>query len=317
MKRITVLLLIALLPVAPFSAAADNPSNQLQQLTAQLQKSPDDQGLREKIIALARTMNPPPQLPEEAERRMARGNAAFVGAKSASDYKDAVTEFQKATLAAPWYADAYYKVAQVNIKLEDYAGAAANLKFYLLAAPDASNAADAKTIMYEMEYKAEKVAKVQSDQLAAEQQRADEVRAQEAARSKVENALRGLDGGLWQLKDDDGYNADGSHYRDSFSCLSQYIAINGLTLSYYSMIITSSDNRKLIKVPFNPNKTPEWTVTLNSYKFSGPTDTSDGVTSFRNEFTISDDGRSITEEYREAYSNGKVRSSTSNYVRIK
>ena len=40
---------------------------------------------------------------------------------------------------------------------ERYGGAARNLRFYLLAAPDAPDAKQAKTLMYELEYEQEKV----------------------------------------------------------------------------------------------------------------------------------------------------------------
>jgi len=142
--------------------SAHGSGDQLQELVTQLQQSPGDQALRESIINLARTMHPPPGLPEEAGRRMARGFEAFKDAKSASDYKDAATEFEKATLAAPWYADAYYNLGQARAKAEDYAGAARSLKLYLLAAPEAKDAAEAKMLMYAMEYKQEKLDKERS-----------------------------------------------------------------------------------------------------------------------------------------------------------
>jgi tetratricopeptide (TPR) repeat protein len=143
-------------------AANSSQRDQLQQLTVRLPQSPGDQALREKIINLANAMNPPPAPPEEAERRMVRGLAAFKEAKAVSDYKDAVVEFEKATLAAPWYANAYYNLGQARAKTEDYAGAAASLELYLLAAPGAKDAAGAKTLMYEMEYKQEKADKERS-----------------------------------------------------------------------------------------------------------------------------------------------------------
>jgi uncharacterized caspase-like protein len=136
--------------------------DQLQQLTTQLQQSPGDQALREKIINLARTMSPPPALPEEAARRTARGIAVYKEAKSVSDYKEAVAEFDKAIMAAPWYADAYYNLGLARAKAEEYAGASVNLRLYLLAAPGAKDAAEVKTLIYEMELKQEKADKERS-----------------------------------------------------------------------------------------------------------------------------------------------------------
>jgi len=57
------------------------PREQLKQYVADLQKSPDDQGLREKIIKPALTLDPKPATPEDAERFMARGAAAVKDAK--------------------------------------------------------------------------------------------------------------------------------------------------------------------------------------------------------------------------------------------
>jgi tetratricopeptide (TPR) repeat protein len=175
MKNYALLTFVSLLLATPSlfgqtNAPAAGPRDQLQQLTEQLQKTPDDEALREKIINLARTLAPPPELPEETTRRMARGVAAFKDAKSVSDYKDAVAEFEKATLAAPWYADAYYNLGKARAKAEDYAGASVSLKLYLLAAPGAKDAAEAKTLMYEMEYKGDKAEKERSAAQAKEQQ---------------------------------------------------------------------------------------------------------------------------------------------------
>jgi len=85
--------------------------------------------------------------------------AAMKDAKGPADYQAAVAEFDQATLAAPWMADAYYQAALAREKAQDFAGASAQLKLYLLVAPNAANAKDAKTLMYELEYRSEKAAK--------------------------------------------------------------------------------------------------------------------------------------------------------------
>jgi hypothetical protein len=142
-------------------------SESLPQLVEQLQKNPSDHALREKIITRARAMKKKPAIPEETERRMARGTAALKEAKSGADYQAAAQEFEQAALAAPWFADAYYQSGTARGKAEDYAGAASAFKFYLLAAPNAKNAKDVKTLMYEMEFKSEKAGKEKADKEAA------------------------------------------------------------------------------------------------------------------------------------------------------
>jgi len=255
------------------NSSTTSPQNQLQQLTTQLQQSPGDQALRERIINLARTMVPPPTLPEETERRMARGVVAFKEAKSVSDYKDAVAEFEKATLAAPWYADAYYNLGLARANSEDYAGAAASLKLYLLAGPGAKDAAEAKALAYEMEYKQEKADKKQSEEQDAATNAAH-------ATARQASVYQGLDGGVWVLKQtflNDvplHTTAERSHARSS-------LEIHGHEIeSYYA------DD-------YNARRS-EWRTTFASRQFQRPSQ--DSRQSAR-VFTVSEDGQSITEEY--------------------
>ncbi len=153
--------------VSPAAQSA-SPREQLQQMVQQLQSNPSDQALREQIIKQAQTVKPAPAIPEETERRMARGTAALKDAKSSADFEAAAREFEQAARAAPWFADAYYQLGMARSKAEDYAGAAGAFKLYLLAAPTAKNAKDVKTLMYEMEYKSEKVGKEKAEKQAAE-----------------------------------------------------------------------------------------------------------------------------------------------------
>lgn len=163
------------------------PREQLNQMVQQLQKSPGDNALRAKIIKLARTMKPAPAIPEEAERRMARGVSAMKTAKAISDYKDAAREFELATLAAPWYADAYYNLGMAQNKAEEFAKAAGSLKLYLLAAPGARDAKEARTLMYELEFKQEKADKDRA-KTAADAEKKKEL-------AKVFDHFRGIYGG--------------------------------------------------------------------------------------------------------------------------
>lgn len=78
-------------------AFAESPRAQLQQMVKVVQRYPDYDELREKIIALAATLRPAPAIPEEAERRMAYGTATFQSAKSIADYEEAANEFEQAT----------------------------------------------------------------------------------------------------------------------------------------------------------------------------------------------------------------------------
>jgi tetratricopeptide (TPR) repeat protein len=170
-----------------FAQNASAPREQLKQLTTQLQSSPGDDALREKIIKLALTLDPEPAMPEEAERFMARGTAAVKDAKTDQDFKDAAAEFEKATVAAPWLANAYYNLAVAESKAGDYAGAARNLRFYLLVAPNAPDAKDAKNLMYEMEYKQEKAGKDRAEQARREEELARKKREEDARAAKLQD----------------------------------------------------------------------------------------------------------------------------------
>ncbi len=150
------LFFLALLSLSPQVLLAQSPQETLNQYISDLQKNPNDNALREKIIRHAQTMSPAPAVPEEAERYMARGTAAVKNAKDANDFRDAVNEFEKATLAAPWLASAYYNLGIARDKAGQYADAIKSLKLYLLAAPNAPDIKAVKNLVYEIEYKQEK-----------------------------------------------------------------------------------------------------------------------------------------------------------------
>lgn len=132
---------------------AQSPREQLQQMVEQLQKMPSDNALRERIIKLGAEIKPAPAVPEEAVRRMARGAAAFKSATSAADYHDAANEFEQATLAAPWYGDAYYNLGVAQDKAGNYQAALRSLNLAQLSALDSR---EIKELIYEVEYRRDK-----------------------------------------------------------------------------------------------------------------------------------------------------------------
>ncbi len=136
-------------------ANAQSPREQLQQMVEQLQKTPTDNALREKIIKLAAEIKPALALPEEAERRMARGEAAFERAKEPAEYANAVREFQAAATAAPWFATPYFNIGVAEEKADHPKEAMESFRWYLLAAPDAKDAAEVKKRLFKLEYAAE------------------------------------------------------------------------------------------------------------------------------------------------------------------
>jgi tetratricopeptide (TPR) repeat protein len=140
----------------PMQAQTANPQETLNQYLADLQKNPSDTALRGKIIALVQSMNPAPATPEDAERHMARGQAAFKAATNESGFKEAIAEFKQASLLAPWLGNIYYNLGLMQDKAGSYADAIANLNLYLLASPGASDTKSVKNLIYEVEYRRDK-----------------------------------------------------------------------------------------------------------------------------------------------------------------
>src|SRR2546423_14358403 len=121
--------------------------------------SADDQRLREQIISVAKKLKPAPALPEEAKRRMARGRAATKAAADPQGFLHAAEEFGLASKAAPWLPEAYFNSAIVLDKAGRQPDAIRNMKLYLPAATNPSEANQARELMYEMEFRQEKAAK--------------------------------------------------------------------------------------------------------------------------------------------------------------
>jgi len=148
-------------------AYAQNQQATLNQYISDLQNNPHDNALREKIIKHVQTMKQEPAIPREAERFMNRGTVAVKSAKDANDFRDAVAEFEKATLSAPWLANAYYNLGVAQDKAGLYAEAMRSLKFYLLAAPAAPDKNVVEKLIDEIEYRQEKAIKESSPEAVA------------------------------------------------------------------------------------------------------------------------------------------------------
>lgn len=113
--------------------------------------------LRDRLIRVAGKLDPTPPIPEEAERHLAYARAAIEEGKAGGDINklnDAVDQLGKVLQLAPWRPEAYYNLGLVLEQQKRYAEAARNLKLYLLAAPNAQDAADVQQKIYELEYKA-------------------------------------------------------------------------------------------------------------------------------------------------------------------
>jgi tetratricopeptide (TPR) repeat protein len=130
--------------------------------------------LREKILKLAPKVKPPLEMPEPAERAMARGEAALEMAKSEADFKEAAGEFEQALRYAPWWGRGYGQLAGVQEKAGDYGGAIRNLKLYRLAVTTPAEVKEIQQRIYKLEYKQEHARKTEEaeQRLAAQKEEA-------------------------------------------------------------------------------------------------------------------------------------------------
>jgi hypothetical protein len=118
----------------------------------------EDTRIREKAVRLGKTMSSPPAFPEEAMRRMVRGQTRLrMGGAGSMDA--AAAEMEEAVLAAPWWTDGYYNLSVVQEKAGRYDRALRNLRLYLLGTPDSAESRAAQVKIYELEVKREEAAK--------------------------------------------------------------------------------------------------------------------------------------------------------------
>lgn len=166
----TVLLMGGILAVTKLKGqdlTGSDPRNELQQLTTQLQQSPGDQALREKIIALALALNPTPATPDPATMAEGAAEYAFNNAKGNSDFSDAAKQYEKALLLAPWLAADYFNCGIAHEKAGENKEAIRNFNLYLLAAPNADDAQTVKKRIGGLQYATQKAADTTNTKVVA------------------------------------------------------------------------------------------------------------------------------------------------------
>lgn len=132
MKTINKLIIFVLTSLAlAASAHALSPREELKQMVEQLQKAPDDNALREKIIKLATGIKPALAIPEEAREPFVMGATVLKKASDPAGASKAVDLFTQALNVAPWFADAYYNRAIAREAAGQFEPAIDDLKLYL------------------------------------------------------------------------------------------------------------------------------------------------------------------------------------------
>src|ERR1039458_8665702 len=176
--------LLFMVGVIAVPAQSTNPQEILKQYISDLHNNPNDTALREKIIALAQTMRPAPAIPEEARGHYVMAATVVEKAKNDTEkakndsdlkqansgFERAVGEYKAALLAAPWWADAYKKLAIAQKAAERYDDAIASLNLYLLTQP--ADARDAQDEIYKLKALKQSAADDQAKRQKEEQQRA-------------------------------------------------------------------------------------------------------------------------------------------------
>lgn len=169
MKSSKVFIFIFTLLVLPASVHAQTPQEQLAQMVAQLQKTPSDSVLREKIIKLGAEIKPAPAIPEEARRALVRGNAAMTDAKSPEAAARPIQLYEEALTIAPWWGDAYFNLSKARELRQEYDLAIGALRFFLLSAPSEPDARQAQDQIYVLEEKRDRQAKEAKEREVAKQ----------------------------------------------------------------------------------------------------------------------------------------------------
>lgn len=184
------------------SAYAQSPREQLSQMVQQLQQTPNDNALRERIIKLATALKPAPAVPPDARRTFVMGATYLREGKTPNDFGLAVKAFQEATVAAPWWGDAYYNLSIALESAKRYDEAKTALTLYLLTQP--KDAEQVQDRLYALD--AKKVLAVRQQEDDAKAQRAEVERRENSPEGRArrdEELIRSLDGAIFV--DDAGF----------------------------------------------------------------------------------------------------------------
>lgn len=166
-------------------AYAQSPREQLQQLAIQLQQTPNDNALRERIIKLGTEIKPPLAVPEEARRSFVEGGNIVKYAKNVESQKLAIGSFTEAVKIAPWWGDAYYNLAVAQELTGQLNDAERTLEWFLLTNPGESEAREAQDRIYGLSAKRK---------LAAAEQKQIEENSPQAKAKRQEELIRSLNG---------------------------------------------------------------------------------------------------------------------------
>ena len=199
MKRTVVFLLVVVCLAICVQAQSTTPQQMLQQSVAELQRNPNDNALREKIIKLAQTMRPSPAITEEARRHYVMAKTLFEGAKKPEDFSDSIAEFKSALLVAPWWPEANRDLGLALEAAQRFDEAIAYVSLYIASNPGDERVRAAQDEIYKIEARKQLAAKTSVDD--ARRQREEQERAQQSSpEGRWQALLRKIDGSRYTAR---------------------------------------------------------------------------------------------------------------------
>jgi hypothetical protein len=128
----------------------------LGQCMAELQASPDDQALREKIVKLAARASPAAEIPAAARDHYARARKLFAAAETINDVGKAIDQYQAALRIAPWWPEANKDLGLALETAQRHEEALTALGLYLAAEPSGRDARAVEDEIHKIETKRNK-----------------------------------------------------------------------------------------------------------------------------------------------------------------
>ena len=179
---------------------------QFQQALQQFNSNPSD-AARLHVIQLSQAMGAPPEVPEEARGHYVMAVVFGNSATESADYERAITEYKAALMAAPWWGEAYKKLAGVQTLAGRYDDAISSLIFYQAIQP-----ADARITQDEI-YRLKALAKTAADEQAKKQTQEQQHKLildqQQKERAATETMTYTVEGRWYEASAPNGYFVGG------------------------------------------------------------------------------------------------------------
>ena len=266
-----------------------SPRDQFKQYMAEWQSgwpnSFANNDLRTQIIRLATTLDPKPEIPEEARRHFIKAVTLQKDAQQPADYDQVIKEYDDVGRLAPWWPEYLYNRSLARESQGKYANTVLCLKDYLLTNPGEAEARKAQDKMYALEAKQEKAGKDQAKEQAAS-----------AATAERERKLHTIEG-AWT-----DYEPDYRRSNPDDFAQKPYKSISKDANGNYSLKIENGDGFCSV-VTFRGISDREFTLKMSC----GPRNT---INDFH--YTLSGDGVRLEGTFTRIWANGTVDDDTVN-----